>query len=437
LEGMTTRPPRRGTKPGIALCAVLLLGTAGAASALTDQPYPGYESAIYSDPANWLCRGDTDDPCDHDLDATVILANGSTRIERWQPARRPRIDCFYVYPTISTDPEGNSDLVAGEDQEIFVVRQQAARLGSECRLFAPIYRQVTLTALTARLAGQEVTSDPALAYADVVDAWKHYIANDNDGRGVLLIGHSQGAGLLTQLLRDEIDPEPLLRDRLVSAVLLGTSVQVPAGQSVGADFVHLPLCDDRHDVGCIVTYSSFRATAPPPPNSFFGVSRREGWEAACTNPASLGGGRGPLTPYLPTAGRSLPIFPDPGEIPWVDPSLGVEIDTPFVTLPGLLEAGCAERDGFVYLEIDVNGDPGDPRIDDIGGDITPEWGLHLVDANLAMGNLVSLARSQAAAYCARNGGCGDVFRGARRLPRTAGDPPSGAVRLGVRRLPVR
>ena len=36
--------------------------------------------------------------------------------------------------------------------------------------------------------------------------------------------------------------------------------------------------------------------------------------------------------------------------------------------------------------------------DDIGGDITPQWGLHLVDVNLGMGNLVDVVREQAAAW---------------------------------------
>src|SRR5262249_14178281 len=107
-------------------------------------PYPGYTSTIYTDPAHWLCRPDKDDVCDHDLDATEVKANGHTRVEHWRRARHPKIDCFYISPTISTDPGGNSDLVPGVDQELFVVRQQAARLGSVCRVFAPVYRQITL-----------------------------------------------------------------------------------------------------------------------------------------------------------------------------------------------------------------------------------------------------------------------------------------------------
>jgi hypothetical protein len=417
-------------RPALLVTGALLLATATASADPTPisrgvrgsyrpvNPYPGYVSEIYADPANWLCRPDTDDVCDHDLDATVVSPNGDTRTERFRPARHPTIDCFYVYPTISMDETGNSDLVPDDDEELFVVRQQAARLGAVCRVFAPVYRQVTLTALIANLGGGgSVPVDRELAYGDVVDAFKHYVANDSEGRGFLLIGHSQGAGHLTALIRNEIDPDPALRDRLVSAMLLGTSLQVLAGKDIGADFQNVPLCHKRDDVGCAIAYASFRSTAPPPPNSLFGGAREDGWQAACVNPASLLGGSGPLEVYLPTNGQALPILAIPPSIPWVDPALGVEITTPFVTLPGLFTARCAEWNGFTYLGVTVHADPDDPRIDDTtGADLTPEWGLHLIDANIAMGDLVSIARSQARSWCSRHFGC----RGA--------DAPSSSLR---------
>ena len=380
------------------LAAMALLAVAGPVQARrrdTTNPYPGYQSATYADPAHWLCRPDVDDVCDVDLYATIVRANGRVKTERWRPARKPKIDCFYVYPTISTDPTGNSDLVPGADQELFVVRQQAARLGEVCRMFAPVYRQVTLTALLDLLAGRPTTIDRNLAYADVVDAWKHYVANDNGGRGVVLIGHSQGAGLLTNLVKNEIDPVPALRDRLVSAMLLGSSVQVPAGADVGGDFVNVPLCRSRRQTGCAISYASFRADVPPPPNSRFGRSLQPGWVAACTNPAALAGGSGTLHPYFPTHGRSLPILPPASEPVW---ATGVTVTTPFVTLPDFVEAECTEHQGFHYLALTVQADPGDPRVDDIGGDLTPDWGMHLIDANVAMGDLVAVAHSQAKAF---------------------------------------
>jgi hypothetical protein len=331
------------------------------------------------------------------MDATAVKANGKAKVERWKPARKPKIDCFYVYPTISSDPGGNSDLVPDENAEIFVARQQAARLGSVCRVFAPVYRQVTLTALLAGLGGNPIPVDSALADADLLDAWKHYVANDNEGRGVVLMGHSQGAGRLITLIENEIDPNPDLRARLVSAILLGTSLQVPVGADVGGDFANVPLCRSPKDTACAISFSSFRSTVPPPANSFFGRSLGEGLEAACTNPADLRGGRATLHPYFPTDGASLPIISVPPP-DWVDPSKGVTVETPFVTLPRFVEAECAKSDGFVYLSLFVNGDPADPRIDDIGGDLTPEWGMHLIDANVVMGDLVKVVKGQAKAH---------------------------------------
>jgi hypothetical protein len=32
---------------------------------------------------------------------------------------------------------------------------------------------------------------------------------------------------------------------------------------------------------------------------------------------------------------------------------------------------------------------------------TPEWGLHLLDANIALGNLVKIVKDEAAAFTAR------------------------------------
>jgi DUF3089 family protein len=365
-------------------------------------PYPGYRSQIYADPAHWVCRPDMHDACKDNMDATIVRADGSVQIEHWQPAANAPIDCFYVYPTISTDPGTNSGLVAHEDQEIFVTRQQAARLGSQCRVFAPVYRQVTLTALTKALTGTPIGADAGrIAYQDVLDAWKHYVANDNHGRGVVLIGHSQGANILDRLTKTEIDGNDTLRGRLVSALIIGWPVVVPANADVGGDFAHIPLCHAPGQIGCVINYSSFRATSPPPANSLFGRPLGGGpGKAACTNPAALGGGSSVLRPYFPTNGQSLP-----GSAPktpqWVDPSRGVTIMTPFVTLPDFVKAECKETNGFSYLAISIQASPAEPRIHNVGGDLTPEWGLHLIDINVAMGDLVDLVGQQVKAYTHR------------------------------------
>ncbi|MCX7619819.1 MAG: DUF3089 domain-containing protein [Acidimicrobiales bacterium] len=348
----------------------------------------GYRSDVYADPEHWLCRPElTDDICHSNLDATVVEANGSIAVERHQRSTDPSIDCFYVYPTISADKSVNSDLEAGNEEKTTVLNQ-AARFSSECRVFAPVYRQVTLGALFGSVTGDR-TAAFETAYADVLDAWRHYLANDNDGRGIVLIGHSQGSGHLNRLLREEIEPNDDQHRLLVSALLLGSAVRVPPDADVGGDFTKTPLCRSEEQTGCVITYAAFRSTSPPPANSFFGRPRGGEGKAGCTNPASLAGGPAELDAYFPA-----------GDWVFADPAVAASrmITTPFVKVPGLLRGECVERDGFSYLEVTVLADPTDPRGDDIKGDLTPEWGLHLVDANLAMGDLVRIVGKQAAAY---------------------------------------
>src|SRR6266481_9481212 len=278
-----------------------------AAAQSTSQPPAAATSAAasndYNDGKSWLCRPGRQDACAVDLTTTVVATNGKLTVEKWAPKPDAPIDCFYVYPTVSNDPMPNSDMNPGPE-EMGVIRAQFARFGSVCRVYAPLYRQVTLTALRSGIAGRPMAVDRVLGYKDVVDAWNYYLEHDNKGRGVILIGHSQGSGVLTQLIRNEIDSKPV-QSRIVSALLLGTNLPVPKGKDVGGAFQHVPLCHATNQTGCVITYASFRATAPPPANSRFGRVAGENMVSGCTNPAALTGGSGELHAYLGTHGSGI------------------------------------------------------------------------------------------------------------------------------------
>src|SRR5271170_2997678 len=346
--------------------AVMLLCASGAAGFAQSAPAtPAQEPAKppaakndYNNGDNWLCRPGRQDACAVDLSATVISASGKLTPENWAADPNAAIDCFYVYPTVSTDPGGNSDMIPGPEEK-GVVRVQFARFASKCRPYAPLYRQLTLTALRAAATGSPIPVDRALAYGDVLDAWNYYLEHDNHGRGVVLIGHSQGTGMLTNLIKTEIDGKPV-QSRIISAILLGTTLPVPKGKDVGGAFQHIPLCRSASQTGCAITFASFRADAPPPDNSRFARVKDETMVSGCTNPATLGGGSAPLHSYLAASrGGSIVSSASADQKSWVNPPQ--TIDTPFVSVPGMLTAECVVNEHGSYLAIKVHGDPNGPR----------------------------------------------------------------------------
>jgi hypothetical protein len=314
----------------------------------------------------WVCRpGGPDDRCTQDLDATVVGRGGTTTRAAFVPATEPRADCFYVYPTVSRAAGDNAPLEA-TPEVVSTVRAQAALFGSVCRVFAPVYRQVTTTALAGGRYFDQKAQDTA--YADVVSAWHDYLNHDNGGRPFVLIGHSQGAMQLTRLVKSEIDGNPSLRARMLSAILLGGNVS-------DRDFRAVPPCRRAGQTGCVIAYSSF--AAPPKGFTLFGRSGIAGAHVLCTDPTALAGAPGLLHPYVP-ADR---VTTGPAALP----------GTGFVAYPDELRASCRASDGIVYLLVTPL--PG-VHLPTSSGALGPAWGLHVADVTLALGDLVTAVRRQ-------------------------------------------
>ena len=255
--------------------------------------------------ASWLCRPGRQDACSVDLATTIVKADGSFTREEWK-GRSKRADRLLLRVSDRVDRSHaveRHDGRSGRAQR-HSTAVRAIRFGLP--LYAPLYRQVTLAGLRQAIAGGgggfSLSKGPQ--YDDVRDAWRHYLERDNRGRGVVLIGHSQGSYILTELIRQEIDGKPV-QSRLVSALLLGATFAVPNGKDVGGSLQQIPLCRKPAQTGCVVTYVSFRSTSPPPANTRFGKVTEPGMSAACTNPAALGGGTAPLSAYLAADGRMI------------------------------------------------------------------------------------------------------------------------------------
>ena len=359
----------------LAALAVVALAGAGAASARTV----------------WLCKpGQSPDPCNPSL-STTVFSPTLHKLKVVKPARdkKPSIDCFYVYPTVSDQKTTLANRHV-DPEERSIALYQAARYSQYCRVFAPMYRQVTVTALDS--GTQETPQQLATPVGDVRAAFATYLRKYNHGRGFVLIGHSQGSFVLEQLIAKDVDSKPAVRKRLVSAILLGGNVLVKRGKGVGGSFQHVPACRSDTQLACVVAFSTF--DQPPPANSLFGRTKVSGDQVLCTNPAALGGG----------AARVNPIFPSAPFAPGTLIAAGISLlkitqpqaSTTWISEPGAYRAQCSSAGGANVLQITALGgaQTATPSPD-------PTWGLHLLDANIELGNLVSLVHTEASAFAAR------------------------------------
>ena len=337
-------------------------------------------SASAAEPV-WLCKpGIANDPCTPSLKTTVISPTGQTLgVRDVRRARHPKIDCFYVYPTVSDQKTGNANLNVDPVLRSIAL-YQAARYSQTCRVFAPVYRQLTLAGISGGAAG-----DPALAYGDVLNAWNTYLKKYNHGRGVVLIGHSQGTFLLRELIKQEVDPNRSERRKLVSAILLGGDVTVAAGKDSGVDFQNIHACHLKIQVGCVIAFSTYNQ--PLTADSMFGLAPA-GQRILCTNPGRLLGGSAPLTSIVPTTPFA------PGTIAAATAAVGLKlppVSTPWVQTVSYRGACSSANNGNV---LQISALPGAQTLNPI----PPTWGLHLVDANIALGDLVQTVRVQGFVY---------------------------------------
>jgi hypothetical protein len=404
---------RRMPRPRRALTVLLAVGAAvSTATACTrHQPPPGpvdrfagYTSEVYAQDQNWLCRPGTTaaNACTGDAgDRTVIEADGSRHVEPGstldQSRPTARYDCFYVYPSVNLgDGTGNNDTAMAADTaaEAFVTRAQFARYAGQCNAYAPLYRQATLSALLS--GGDTALQASELAYQDVHDAFKQYMAHDNGGRPIVFVGHSQGSILLTRLLQAEFDNDAGLRGRLISALLIGGTVQVPPGRDVGGSFQNLPLCATATQRSCVITYNTFSTAEPPAADGLFGNGTPDGaLVPACVNPARLSGGTDVVNPIMPTFGAEAPAFLQVGAAALPPPE---GVGTPWFGLPGAFAVSCRTGENQAYLGIALAGQPGDTReLAPLLEGGVPGWGVHVTETNLTLGDLLAVVRTQAAA----------------------------------------
>lgn len=358
---------------------MLLLWLAACGDCAIDAPLD------YTPAEAWLCRPGDQGACPATRTVQTVAEDGSLTERTLVRAEAPAVACFAVYPTL--DLRLRVDLHHDTDDleaPAAWARDQLAQLAPVCDLWVPIYRQVTIGTYIGRLSMNKQTCHVS-AFADVDAAFDAFLSA-NPGRPFALVGHSQGAHRLSELIRTRIDPDPDLRDRLVAAYPIGWPIGTDAGGSIGGSFESVPICQVGQQTGCalgwraVIDDDRLEQTGP------YG----EG-ELVCTNPAS---------PDAPRARGTLAAFTMAGTSPVLDRlPFGADPDA-LLEWPDAFDAVCRD-DAVRGLEVTwIRRDR--PPVDLDGADVSLINGAHILDLNLGSADLAAdLARRAEAWNSAR------------------------------------
>lgn len=273
----------------LAIVTIFVLGGGTRLFRLFDKPTGAFEETAklpapdYAKPNAWLAY-----PGRNGLERST--PPGMTAIDE---AEAP-VDVFFIHPTtFSNNKEWNGPFDADDKAAPLnpvVLMGQASAFNGCCLIYAPRYRQASVAGLKDNRAAD-------LAYRDVAEAFRYFIAHANKGRPFIIASHSQGTGHAIQLLQNEILKTPL-KDRLVAAYLIGGYVPEEFAE------IGLPVCDGPRQTGCVISWNAskgWKASRMAVDNDktypWQGTMRRIGeTPAVCVNPLSWrSNGAAPIT----------------------------------------------------------------------------------------------------------------------------------------------
>ena len=190
----------------------------------------------YANPLHWAALPNREDLADS-------VPTGSRDAQATAP-----VDVFFLHPTTFLSPDAWNqsldDVATNGLTDEMVMRVQASVFNGCCRIYAPRYRQATLA--TFFDDNESAALALALAYEDVVAAFRYYVTHFNEGRPFVLAAHSQGSRHADYLMADEIVGTELA-DRMVAAYPVGFELDGSNG---------VPVCESPTQTGCQVTWNS-------------------------------------------------------------------------------------------------------------------------------------------------------------------------------------
>jgi hypothetical protein len=232
----------------ISICVLILLFLNACSSTKPTGKVMDYNHTSrpdYSDPESWAAL-----PTKHDSADLVPHPDLNNR------QQEALIDVFFLHPTTYTGSKGQDQWNAPVDEAELnqktdrgSIKNQASIFNGVGRVFAPRYRQAHIHSYFTKDTIRAKNAF-ALAYKDVKAAFEFYLTHYNEGRPIIIAGHSQGTTHAKQLLREYFDEKPL-QNQLVAAYLVGMPVPIDY-------FETIEVCKNAEQTGCFNSWRTWK-----------------------------------------------------------------------------------------------------------------------------------------------------------------------------------
>ena len=186
------------------------------------------------------------------------------------PAADKAVDVFYLYPTVWQNSDPNPEICAIDEPTMLSrapqsLAVQASAFAPVGNIFAPYYRQANSSPINRE---QVIDSIPT---TDGIAAFDYYIKHYNNGRPFILVGHSQGANIISNLLAQYMSAHPDVYQRMIAAYIIGYSVT----DTYLTSHPYLKFAEGPDDTGVIISYNTEAPDVAPGANPvlYAGVGR--------------------------------------------------------------------------------------------------------------------------------------------------------------------
>lgn len=272
------------------------------------------------------------------------------------------MDVFFLHPTTHMKPtQWNAayDDASAQPMIRSIALKNMASAFSE-KLYAPRYRQATTGAFYDKSGQGQIAI--ARAYIDILAAYDNFMARRDKSQPFMLVGHSQGAKHLLNLLKDRVANSPD-RSHLIAAYIVGW----PVSLEEDLEAIGMKPCETADDLGCVISWMSYAGGADVTDlKTWYDVSLglsgkpRAGSTMLCTNPLNW-----TIDGEADAALNLGSVVLTTGDAPLPAP------------IPNLTGAAC--RDGILFVSPTLGSDW---QVMDLGG-----GNLHFYDINLFWDNI--------------------------------------------------